>query len=95
MMHQIPHNKMREGVRPVLPQAIGSASMPAPMAVPATRKVAPRYFPFMGITVLIELRGSFNGYGGRCKFLVDYGLVSVNVGRRNTVSRLTVYVIRC
>jgi hypothetical protein len=30
-----------EGTKPVLPQAIGSANMPAPMDVPATKKVAP------------------------------------------------------
>ena len=69
--------------------------MLAPMAVPATRKVAPRFFPFMRITNLMNLRGSFNGSGCRCKSLLDSGCVSVDVARRNTVSRLTVYVIRC
>ena len=45
------------------PLTKGSASMPAPMAVPATRKVAPRFFPFMVVTNLMNLKGSFNGSG--------------------------------
>ena len=53
-------------MNPVFAQAIGSAIMPAPMAVPATRKLAPKIFPFIVISVCIGA-ASFNAYDKRCK----------------------------